>query len=233
MPYESRGLDTRQGWIAPGTREPERFDASGWIQRDICDREPFPFARRRDRLRHLLPHARGRPRPGVGLPEMTRVGEGRVHRGAVATGGAELRLRRPGRRVAAPPLAGGRRRASSSSCSSRTDIHAGPDCHFPAGYHERLTPEERAQALWWERGFSARERVFIEHLPDGATCRISSPRASRPVRRSARRGTASAPVADVAEVVKITRAGRPPRPRPWDPCAGTPRAERSSTAPSS
>jgi hypothetical protein len=44
MPYESRGLYEREGWIEPVATEPERFDASRWIQRDVCDREPYPFA---------------------------------------------------------------------------------------------------------------------------------------------------------------------------------------------
>src|SRR5207253_4213394 len=43
MPYATRGLYEREGWIEPRPPEPERFDASRWIQRDICGREPFPF----------------------------------------------------------------------------------------------------------------------------------------------------------------------------------------------
>ena len=37
MPYETRGRLGRQG-----TGE-ERFSADTWVQRDICDREPWPF----------------------------------------------------------------------------------------------------------------------------------------------------------------------------------------------
>lgn len=37
MPYETRGA---YGLLGSG---PERCDAARWIQRDICDREPFPF----------------------------------------------------------------------------------------------------------------------------------------------------------------------------------------------
>lgn len=37
LPHESRGLyGDRRG-------EPERFDPERWIQRDICDRDPYPF----------------------------------------------------------------------------------------------------------------------------------------------------------------------------------------------
>jgi SAM-dependent methyltransferase len=39
MPYETRG-GLVAGGFGPG---PERFDASRWVQRDICDREPWPW----------------------------------------------------------------------------------------------------------------------------------------------------------------------------------------------
>src|SRR4051794_29855952 len=42
LPYESRGFYQRQGWAEPDP-EPERFTAETWIQRDICDRDSFPF----------------------------------------------------------------------------------------------------------------------------------------------------------------------------------------------
>src|SRR5918999_2115646 len=37
LPYEERGA---HGSIGPG---PERFGPETWVQRDVCDREPFPF----------------------------------------------------------------------------------------------------------------------------------------------------------------------------------------------
>lgn len=37
LPYETRGL------YGAESDEPERFDASRWVQRDICDRDPWPF----------------------------------------------------------------------------------------------------------------------------------------------------------------------------------------------
>src|SRR5689334_18099709 len=42
-PYATRGLYERRGWIEPRDRGPERFSETTWIERDICDREPFPF----------------------------------------------------------------------------------------------------------------------------------------------------------------------------------------------
>ena len=61
MPYETRGDYGRDG------PEEERFSPETWIQRDICDREPLAVRGQPVRLRGLLAHARGRPRPGLGL----------------------------------------------------------------------------------------------------------------------------------------------------------------------
>ena len=41
IPYEARG---QLGW--DGDRRAERFGPDTWVQRDICDREPWPFADR-------------------------------------------------------------------------------------------------------------------------------------------------------------------------------------------
>src|SRR5437764_412752 len=41
MSYDARG---QLGW--DGDREAERFDSRSWVQRDICDREPWPFSDR-------------------------------------------------------------------------------------------------------------------------------------------------------------------------------------------
>jgi len=38
LPYETRGLYGEE------SSEPERFSAATWVQRDICDRDPWPFA---------------------------------------------------------------------------------------------------------------------------------------------------------------------------------------------
>src|SRR5258708_1000678 len=43
MPYETRGLYAREGWTESRAELPERFSRDTWIQRDMCDRAPFPF----------------------------------------------------------------------------------------------------------------------------------------------------------------------------------------------
>ena len=44
MPYETRGLYERNGWIEPRPEQPDRYGRENWIVRDLCDREPYPFA---------------------------------------------------------------------------------------------------------------------------------------------------------------------------------------------
>ena len=43
MPYETRDLYERKGWIEPRGERTERFGPDTWVERDICAREPFPF----------------------------------------------------------------------------------------------------------------------------------------------------------------------------------------------
>jgi len=40
-------------------------------------------------------------------------------------------------------------------------MHGRDSDHFPAGFYDTLTPEERVETLWWQGSFDARER-FIE-----------------------------------------------------------------------
>jgi hypothetical protein len=50
-------------------------------------------------------------------------------------------------------------------------LHWHPDAHFPTGFRDRLSKEERVTTLWWEGSFDFGERIFIEssidrHLSD-------------------------------------------------------------------
>ena len=40
------------------------------------------------------------------------------------------------------------------------------DNHFPSGFHATLSPERRVQWLWWEGGFTARERIFVNDVAE-------------------------------------------------------------------
>jgi hypothetical protein len=48
------------------------------------------------------------------------------------------------------------------------DLHSNPEYHFPAGFHDSMTAEERVSSLWWEGSFSARER--IAYFEGGDAC---------------------------------------------------------------
>ena len=143
MPYETRGL-----YYYGREQADERFSAETWVQRDICGARAVAVRRRPVRLRRLLADARGRARPGLGVPEICPGGPGRLRRGALAARGAELRRsgpvgragattagcvdvgRRPHRvRVQAPRHARAResttsRPASTRPCPPRSGSHA-------------------------------------------------------------------------------------------------------------
>lgn len=198
MPYESRGLYARRGWVEPGSRDPERFDASRWIQRDVCDREPYPFGDGEIDFvvcAHTLEDVRD---PVWVCAEMTRIGR---------AGYVEVPSRLEEQSYGfAGPLVGWPHHhwlvdveeGAIEFVAKPHDIHGRPESHFPAGFQERLSEEERVQTLWWEGGFAARERVFIEpgphesYLPDFVAAGLRerplppAPPAS-PLRRALRR----------------------------------------------
>ena len=165
MPYETRGLYEREGWVDRRAAEPERFDASRWIQRDVCAREPFPFADGEIDFvvcAHTLEDVRD---PVWVCSEMVRVGR---------AGYVEVpsRLEEQSYGFAGPWVGWPHHHwlidvgeSAIDFVFKPHDLHGRPECHFPAGFQERLSEEDRVQQLWWEGGFEARERVFIEEPP--------------------------------------------------------------------
>jgi Methyltransferase domain len=162
MPYESRGLYERRGWVERGSSERERFTRRTWIERDLCDREPFPFEDRQVDFAvcsHTLEDVRD---PIWVCEELARVAkagylefpsrleeqswgvEGRFvgwghHRWLVDVGENGLEF------VVKPHA-----------------LHGQPTHNFPHRFWERLTPEERVQTLWWQGELDARERIIID-----------------------------------------------------------------------
>lgn len=162
MPYETRGLYERRRWVAPrGDTAAERFTAETWVQRDLCAHEPYPFDD--DSVdfvvcSHTLEDLRD---PVWVCSEMNRIaragyievpsrleeqswgvmgmaGVGWAHHRwliDVYDGGIEFALKLHG-------------------------LHARSDHHFPTGFWDGLTEEQRVQSLHWEDGFSYRERIF-------------------------------------------------------------------------
>jgi len=100
MPYETRGL-----YGEAGDSDAERFGPETWIVRDICAREPFPFADGEVDFvvcSHTLEDIRD---PLWVCSELTRVAKAGYIEVSVAAGGAEPRRAGALGGVVAPPLA--------------------------------------------------------------------------------------------------------------------------------
>jgi SAM-dependent methyltransferase len=157
LPYETRGL-----YGDPPDPERERFDASSWVQRDICDREPWPFADGQFDFvvcSHTLEDVRD---PLSVCAEMQRVG---------GAGYVEVpsRLEEQAYGVQGPWVGWGHHRWLIDVGDTEIDfafkhhvIHGRESDHFPAGFAESLSPEERVEVLWWEGSFRFRERQFAD-----------------------------------------------------------------------
>lgn len=158
MPYETRGLYGFDG------AEPERFDASRWVRRDICEKTPFPFADKEIDFvicSHTLEDIRD---PLWVCQEMVRVAK---------AGYVEVpsRLQEQSYGVNGPWVGWSHHRwlVDIDTDTDHMDfvfkphfIHGKPAAYFPAGFNEQLSPQECVQQLWWTGGFTAAERVFTE-----------------------------------------------------------------------
>ncbi|HEY8740347.1 MAG TPA: methionine biosynthesis protein MetW [Candidatus Dormibacteraeota bacterium] len=153
MPYESRGLYGRDG------DGDERFSAATWVVRDICDREPWPFADKSIDFAicsHTLEDVRD---PVWVCSELVRVAR---------AGYIEVpsRLVEQAWGIQGDWTGWGHHHWLVDVGPRRIDfvfkhhiVQAGVN-HFPAGYGDTLSPEETVQSLWWERDFDYRERIF-------------------------------------------------------------------------
>jgi hypothetical protein len=161
FPYDTRGLYAREGWTDE-RRAAERFSADTWIQRDVCDREPFPFED--DSIdfaicSHTLEDIRDPVWVCSELNRVARAGYIEVpsrleeqswgcagefvgwdhHRWLIDVAGGEITF-----------------------AFKVHSIHAHPEQYFPAGFWQGLGEEERVRSLWWEDAFSYRERIFTD-----------------------------------------------------------------------
>jgi hypothetical protein len=156
MPYESRGAYGRVG------DEPERFTASTWVRRDICDRRPWPFADLQFDFAICAQTLEDVRDPVWVCAELTRVAR---------AGYVEVpsRLEEQCLGVHGPWAGYPHHRWLVDVDGDRITfvfkshaIHARGDFHFPPGFAEALDPEDRVQQLWWEGGFEYGERVLID-----------------------------------------------------------------------
>ena len=171
MPYETRGL---YGEPDP---EPERFGPDTWVERDVCAREPWPFEDDRFDFAicsHTLEDLRD---PVWVCGELARVAR---------AGYIEVpsRLEEQAHGVHGKWVGWSHHhwlcdvRPGAIDFVFKSGILADrPRYCLSAEQAERLTPEERVQTLFWEGGFEARERVFIE--PEELERYLAEPVAAR------------------------------------------------------
>ena len=162
MPHETRGLYQRKGWVRRDDPEPERFGASTWIERDVCDRQPFPFDD--DELdfavcAHTLEDLRD---PVWVCSELSRVAR---------AGYIEVpsRLEEQSYGFEGDWVGWSHHRwlidvdsAGITFAGKHAELNAIADAQLPAGFRDALSDEQRVQQLWWEGSVPATERLFFE-----------------------------------------------------------------------
>lgn len=162
FPYETRGLYERRGWVDRREREAERFTKATWIERDVCDREPFPFDDGEVDFVICSQTLEDVRDPVWVCSEMERIAK---------AGYIEVpsRLEEQSWGVAGPYVGWPHHHWLVEIDGSRIEfvfkshaIHADPTYHFPKGFWARLTEEEKMRSLWWEGSFDYRERVIFE-----------------------------------------------------------------------
>jgi len=161
MPYASRGLYRREGWTErPST--PERFTSESWIQRDICEREPYPFADGEIDFAICSQTLEDVRDPLWVCSEINRIAK---------AGYVEVpsRLEEQSWGVNGPFVGWSHHRWLIDVLEQEIEftvklhsIHSRRSQHFPPGFWETLTPGERVQTLWWEGGFAFRERLIFD-----------------------------------------------------------------------
>jgi hypothetical protein len=155
MPHGTRGLYGQPA-------EDERFTEDTWVQRDICDRAPWPFADDQFDFAicsHTLEDVRD---PVWVCAELARVAK---------AGYLEVpsRLEEQSFGVQGPWVGWSHHRwlidvegdAIRFAHKSQLLDHRAAD-RFPTGFHATLRPEDRVTTLWWETTFTAEERFFAD-----------------------------------------------------------------------
>lgn len=158
-PYETRGE-----WGYDGDPATERFSAATWVQRDMCDRHPWPFADKQFDFAicsHTLEDVRD---PVFVCSELVRVARAgyievpsRLWEQSWGAQGDWVGLSHHHWLVDVDA-----ERAHVDFVFKTHAIHKpGPDS-FPAGFFDTLTEDQKIQSLWWRDAFTFRERVFFD-----------------------------------------------------------------------
>ena len=155
MPYETRGRYGSQG------DGPERFTAETWVQRDICDHEPWPFEDGQFDFvvcGHTLEDIRD---PISVCGELNRV----ARRGYIEV---PSRLEEHTYGFQGPWVGWGHHRWLVEVGADRIDfvlkhhvIHGPEANHFPSRFYATLSEDDKAQTFWWEGSFGYAERIML------------------------------------------------------------------------
>lgn len=157
LPHATRGL---YGYDE-GDRAAERFSASTWVQRDICAREPWPFADNQFDFAicsHTLEDVRD---PVWVCSELQRV----ARAGYIET---PSRLEEQSFGIQGPWTGWGHHHwlvdmvdGGLRFVFKHHILHGRPEFRFSPEFHAGLAPEQRVVRLFWEGAFQAEERVFV------------------------------------------------------------------------
>jgi hypothetical protein len=157
LDYADRGL-----YGAAPDPASERFSAATWVKRDMCAREPWPFAERQfdfSVCSHTLEDVRD---PVFVCSELIRVSK---------AGYIEVpsRLEEQSYGFQGPWAGWGHHRwlidiegDEITFVFKHHVLHNRPNDHFPAGFRESLSAEARVLCLHWEGSFRYRERIFLD-----------------------------------------------------------------------
>ena len=155
MSFETRAVNGLLG------AAPERFTAHTWVQRDICDREPWPFADDQfdfATCAHTLEDVRD---PVWVCQELSRVAR---------AGYVEVpsRLEEQTYGVQGPWAGWAHHHWLIDAVDGGLEfvfkphlVHNRPTDHFPPRFLATLTEADRVEALWWEGALGARERLLF------------------------------------------------------------------------
>ncbi len=157
MPWGDRGL-----YGPPADPSQERFSERTWLCMDMCDRRPWPFADGQfdfSVCSHTLEDVRDPIWVCSDLIRVSRAGYIEV----------PSRLEEQSYGFQGPWAGWGHHRwlidlapRGLTFVAKHHVLHNRPAQHFPVGFRDTLTPEQRVLTLWWEHTFSARERIFTD-----------------------------------------------------------------------
>jgi hypothetical protein len=154
--------DERGRYGDPPDPATERFGPDTWVTRDICARQPWPFADRQFDFAvcsHTLEDVRD---PIYVCDELTRVAR---------AGYIEVPSRLEEQSYGFQgPWTGWAHHRWLIDCDSdgltfvfkHHVVDGRPSDRFPVGFHATLTPDQRVHFLWWKGSFGYRERVFLD-----------------------------------------------------------------------